>query len=222
MALVFVGQMVPNETGGLAFTMGPANTTAGATISPGVRVEVQDSSGNRVTTANESITIRIGTNPSGGPSRHGDRFKSGDMRKIAQGSCIKGARQVNMRRKGALFGLGLAVLSFVTLEKPSYAHTRWLVDKGEHAGEHYPKDLISLLVVLGAISFIGLVVAIDQAKWSSKIQRIGEKAYLLFPEGNEWRIIATLSGILLIVNSITGVFLATGLVLPSEGLVFPR
>ena len=68
MALVFVVQVVANETGGLAFTVGRANTTAGATISSGVRVEVQDSSGNRVATANDGITLRMGNNPSGGAS----------------------------------------------------------------------------------------------------------------------------------------------------------
>jgi hypothetical protein len=50
----------------LAFTVQPSNTSAGSSISPAVQVTVQDSSGNTVTTATNSITVGIGTNPSGG------------------------------------------------------------------------------------------------------------------------------------------------------------
>ena len=123
-----------------------------------------------------------------------------------------------MRRKGVIAGLALSLITLFAMNDPAYAHLRWLVEKGEHPGEQYPMDLISFLIVLGAISFAAMAVAIDQAGSSSKIQRIAAKAYLLFPEGNEWRIIATLSGILLVVNSITGAFLATNLVLPNETL----
>ena len=123
-----------------------------------------------------------------------------------------------MRKKGALAGLGLALLSFVALENPAHAHIKWLVETGEHPGEQYPMDLITFLILLGVILFVASAVAIDQAKWSPRFGVIAERAYVLFPEGNEWRIIATLSGILLIINSITGVFLASDLVLPNQGL----
>lgn len=124
-----------------------------------------------------------------------------------------------MRRKGAIFGLVLALLTFITLEKPAYAHIRWIVDKGDHAGEHYTMDLTSILVILGAILFVALALAIDRANWPAKIRVIAENVYLLFPVGNEWRIVASLTGILLIINAINGVFLAADLVLPNEGLV---
>src|SRR5207253_1264860 len=39
---------------------------AGAAITPGVQVAVQDAQGNSVTTANTSITVAIGTNPVSG------------------------------------------------------------------------------------------------------------------------------------------------------------
>ncbi len=50
----------------LAFSVQPRNSVAGAIISPAVEVEVQDASGNLITTATDSITIGIGNNPSGG------------------------------------------------------------------------------------------------------------------------------------------------------------
>src|SRR5207253_1340013 len=50
----------------LAFSQQPASTTAGTAISPAVTVTILDSQGNPSTTATDSITIAIGTNPSGG------------------------------------------------------------------------------------------------------------------------------------------------------------
>jgi hypothetical protein len=50
----------------LGFFTQPSNTTGGTTFSSPVQVEVQDASGNRVTTASNSITLAIGTNPNSG------------------------------------------------------------------------------------------------------------------------------------------------------------
>jgi len=50
----------------LAFFQQPSTTSGGATITPAVVVEVQDSVGNRVGTATNSITMVIGTNPNNG------------------------------------------------------------------------------------------------------------------------------------------------------------
>ena len=50
----------------LAFTVQPSNVTVGSTISPSVAVSVEDSLGNVVTSATNSITVAIGTNPSAG------------------------------------------------------------------------------------------------------------------------------------------------------------
>ncbi len=50
----------------LGFFTQPSNTTGGTTFSPAVQVEVQDASGNRVTTASNSITLAIGTNANNG------------------------------------------------------------------------------------------------------------------------------------------------------------
>src|SRR5262245_12267103 len=51
---------------GLAFSVQPSNTAAGASITPAVKVAVQDSGGNLVTTATNTVTIAIGANPVGG------------------------------------------------------------------------------------------------------------------------------------------------------------
>ena len=50
----------------LAFTQQPTNTAVGAAITPSVQVSVEDAQGNVVTTATNSITVAIGTNPGGG------------------------------------------------------------------------------------------------------------------------------------------------------------
>src|SRR6266516_3020657 len=50
----------------LAFTVQPTGTSAGATISPPVRVAAQDDAGNTVTSFTDSIRITLGTNQSGG------------------------------------------------------------------------------------------------------------------------------------------------------------
>ncbi|MEK7402535.1 MAG: hypothetical protein AABZ80_09265, partial [Gemmatimonadota bacterium] len=48
----------------LRFSVQPASAAVGAAISPALTVEVQDSLGNRVTTATSSITLAFGNNPS--------------------------------------------------------------------------------------------------------------------------------------------------------------
>ena len=46
--------------------MQPSNVTVGNSISPAVAVSVEDSQGNVVTSATNSITVAIGNNPSSG------------------------------------------------------------------------------------------------------------------------------------------------------------
>ena len=50
----------------LAFVVQPSNTGTGSSITPAVQVEIRDQSGARVTTATNSVTLAIGTNPAGG------------------------------------------------------------------------------------------------------------------------------------------------------------
>ena len=58
--------ITPGGATKLAFFTQPSNTTGGTTFSSPVQVEVQDASGNRVTTASNSITLAIGTNANNG------------------------------------------------------------------------------------------------------------------------------------------------------------
>jgi hypothetical protein len=61
----------------LVFTTQPGNTTAGAAIAPAVSVAVRDANGNTVTSSSMSITLALGTNPSGG-TLSGTRTVSAD------------------------------------------------------------------------------------------------------------------------------------------------
>jgi len=50
----------------VVFTQVPVNTPAGSPISPAVKVAVTDAAGNTVTSATNTITVAIGSNPGGG------------------------------------------------------------------------------------------------------------------------------------------------------------
>src|SRR5690348_13064529 len=49
----------------IAFTASPTGATAGAPISPPVRVAIQDATGATVTTATNAVTVALGANPTG-------------------------------------------------------------------------------------------------------------------------------------------------------------
>jgi hypothetical protein len=57
--------VVPGAASRLAFTVQPRNVAAGASISPDVKVEVQDAGGNRISTSTAPVTMSLGTNPGG-------------------------------------------------------------------------------------------------------------------------------------------------------------
>jgi hypothetical protein len=50
----------------LGFAVQPSRTVAGAVMTPAVQVEIRDQFGARLTTATNSVTLAIGTNPAGG------------------------------------------------------------------------------------------------------------------------------------------------------------
>ncbi len=56
----------PGTATQLAFSVEPSNTATTVQISPAIKVQVQDASGNLVTSATDTITLAIGTNPAGG------------------------------------------------------------------------------------------------------------------------------------------------------------
>jgi len=73
--------VTPGSASRLAFAIQPSNAVAGVAISPAVRVEARDASGNLVPSFNGNITVAISTNPgsstlSGTVTRAGDRVLS--------------------------------------------------------------------------------------------------------------------------------------------------
>src|SRR6059058_4152657 len=59
--------ITPGAATHLVFTVQPANTTAGATLTPAVQVAAQDAAGNTVPSFTGSVTLALGgTNPAGG------------------------------------------------------------------------------------------------------------------------------------------------------------
>ena len=58
--------VTPGPPAKLAFTAQPTNVVAGTAIAPAVQVSVLDSFGNLASTATNSVTVAIGTNPGGG------------------------------------------------------------------------------------------------------------------------------------------------------------
>jgi hypothetical protein len=62
---VFSATGVVGGANRLVFTVQPVNAAVGAPITPAVQVQVQDASGNPVTTATNPITVAFGTNPTG-------------------------------------------------------------------------------------------------------------------------------------------------------------
>jgi hypothetical protein len=61
-ATIVLGTETPSR---LMFGVQPSNTPAGATVSPAVTVRIEDGLGNLVTSGSTSVTLAIGTNPSG-------------------------------------------------------------------------------------------------------------------------------------------------------------
>ena len=62
----FALTVVPAASSKLTFVQEPSNASALVAISPAITVAVQDAFGNTVTTDTRSVTLSIGTNPSGG------------------------------------------------------------------------------------------------------------------------------------------------------------
>ncbi|MBI2872563.1 MAG: DoxX family membrane protein [Chloroflexi bacterium] len=123
-----------------------------------------------------------------------------------------------MRKRLIAPGLALALSVGGWSAGSAHAHERWFVEKGTHPGEGLPFDLTSLSVLLGALVFLGLAVAAARGNWSRRVNILVERAQRFLPKGMEWRIVAGLTGIMLIANSVTGAFLAPDLVLDGGGL----
>lgn len=140
--------------------------------------------------------------------------------------CTEGEAKVNVLQWSCkqfariLFSITIASL-FTVFQgyDTTRAHEAWFVQEGGHAGEHFSFGPTNLFVILGAALFITLAFAVHHANWFRKIDYMARKAQRVLPSGIEWRMVAILAGIMLIANSVTGVFLAPNLVLPGSGLV---
>lgn len=124
-----------------------------------------------------------------------------------------------MRKRRTIFGLVVALVEFVTTLQTADAHETWFVKEGRHAGEHFSMDLTNLLVLLGAALIALSAFAVHRTSLLRSIDACLGKAERWLPRGIQWRIVAGLTGIMCIANSITGVFLAPNFILPGDGLV---
>ncbi len=102
----------------------------------------------------------------------------------------------------------------------AYAHERWFVEPGVHAGQHSPLGPTAWLLVFGAVLFVLFTFALPRVRLYRSIDAAVDGAHRALPAGIEWRVVAVLSGIMLVINSLSGAFLAPEQVLPGPGLVF--
>ncbi len=124
-----------------------------------------------------------------------------------------------MRKIYTILAISMALVESIASLHAAHAHETWFVKNGQHAGEHFSMDLTYLLVIIGAASVAFSALAIQRTGWFRTLDAFVTKAQRWLPSGIQWRIVAGLTGIMLIANSITGVFLAPDFILPGDGLV---
>ena len=127
----------------LTFTVQPSNVAAGGSITPAVKVTLQDASGYTVTTATNSVTIAIGTNPKIRRPSNIHRLSSGGFEwerrrsgiiHIGLGTRWRGPEEVWAGERGILYG-HLHVHCFfptMVIEAPS-GRVLVVIDKGHLA-----------------------------------------------------------------------------------------
>ena len=109
------------------------------------------------------------------------------------------------------------ILALIALRSTAYGHVRWFLDDtAQITDPHFAMDLTSVLVVLGAMLFMVVACVIDRVGGSFCVffERV-----LRVTRGIEWRMVAGLTGFMLVANAITGVFLAPNLILSDQDLV---
>ncbi len=119
-----------------------------------------------------------------------------------------------MWRKRLFFALLVVLQAIVFSVKPAFGHERWFVDKGTHSTDSFPFDSITVAVVFGAIAILALAIAVERSRFHNWAASIPERMQRFLPIGSEWRVVATLTGVMLIANAVSGVYLASDLVLP--------
>lgn len=111
-------------------------------------------------------------------------------------------------------------IAFLAPMSRALAHVRWFTEeKDAYADQHFPRDLTNASLLAGAVCFIALAFYFSHAKWAAKVGAGFEKVSRS-ARGLDWRLVAFLSGLMLIANSIMGVFLAPNLDLPNESLKY--
>jgi hypothetical protein len=105
----------------LAFTVLPTNVAAGASITPAVQVTVQDAQGNTVTSATNSITMAIGTNPSGGTL--------GGTTTVAAVSGVATFSTLNMNKSGNGYTLGASATGLTSATSSAFNVTPGAANK---------------------------------------------------------------------------------------------
>mgnify|MGYP001370439397 CR=1 FL=1 len=123
----------------------------------------------------------------------------------------------DFRLPGRLILAGLASFpSFIA--STAHAHVRWFVDGSKmYAHRHFSVEPTTMLIMLGALLFIGLACVVERAEWSRRSEAWFVKRCSL-PTGLEWRILGFLAGLMLMANVIMRVFLAPNLVLHDGAL----
>ncbi len=115
----------------------------------------------------------------------------------------------------ALFGPLLAVAA---LPGPVSAHVRWFANAGKFANAEFLLDGLTLSLVAGALLYVAACVALERSRAfedvSHRLASAAEKG-----RGIDWRLVAILTGIMLIGNALMGIYLAPNIELPNESLM---
>jgi hypothetical protein len=110
-----------------------------------------------------------------------------------------------------------ALLAAVASPVPLAAHVRWFTDAGPFANAEFLLDVTTLLVVVGAVLYAGLAIFVRRSgkfdTVTARLKRVAESV-----RDTDWRLIAVLSGIMLIGNAMMGFYLAPNIELPFESL----
>jgi uncharacterized membrane protein YphA (DoxX/SURF4 family) len=91
------------------------------------------------------------------------------------------------------------------------AHERWFVEEGTHAGEGQPVEMVALVALLSSLGILALGLMVTRSGLYGKLGAMAMPPQRILPVGMEWRLIASLAGIMLIANSMSGVFLSAEL-----------
>lgn len=109
----------------------------------------------------------------------------------------------------------------IALAGSAHAHVRWFADsETAQTSARFPADLTNLAVLVGVVLFALLAVGIQRMAWPRGVKQWMERLHQV-PPGTEWRIVAFLTGIMLLANSTMRVFLAPNVHLHGDGLLGP-